>query len=317
MADALKLLVVDDTEIDRMAVRRALMRAHLDAEIQEACDVRSALDILGREPFDCAIIDYHLPDGDGLEILQGPGRANGGLPPIIILTGHGSETLAVDFMKAGASDYLPKAELTPGRIEQSVRNAIRVHQAERMAQASREQVQASEKRFRDLFENSPDAVFVEDLEGRVLDVNPAACALHGLSREQLAGRRVEDLVPERHREQVLKGFAQFVSGERTQAEGFSLGPDGREVPVEVRCRRIEFSHRPALLLHVRDITELKEARDRLEQRVAERTAELSEANIALQREMAERQEAEERAGQLYEQLTHAARLSSMGEMAAG
>jgi PAS domain S-box-containing protein len=53
----------------------------------------------------------------------------------------------------------------------------------------------SEQRFRDLFEGSPDAIFVEDFEGTVLDVNPAACRLHGVRREDLIGKSVAQLVP--------------------------------------------------------------------------------------------------------------------------
>ena len=54
----------------------------------------------------------------------------------------------------------------------------------------------SQQRFRDLFENSPDAIFVEDLDGTVLDVNFAACVLHGMTRDQLIGKNaLNDLVP--------------------------------------------------------------------------------------------------------------------------
>ena len=54
----------------------------------------------------------------------------------------------------------------------------------------------SQQRFHDLFENSPDAIFVEDLDGNVLDVNMAACALHGVKREELVGRNaLNNLIP--------------------------------------------------------------------------------------------------------------------------
>ena len=64
----------------------------------------------------------------------------------------------------------------------------------RAEQALRE----SEQRFRELFEGSPDAIFVEDFNGNVLDINPAACHLHGLTREELLGKNVGDLVPRNH-----------------------------------------------------------------------------------------------------------------------
>ena len=55
-----------------------------------------------------------------------------------------------------------------------------------------EELRESQQRFRDLFENSPDAIFVVDLNGKVLDVNLAACVLHGLTREQLIGKNALD-----------------------------------------------------------------------------------------------------------------------------
>jgi PAS domain S-box-containing protein len=125
----------------------------------------------------------------------------------------------------------------------------------RAEQACRE----SDQRFKDLFEGSPDAVFVEDFHGVVLDVNPAACKLHNLSREELLGRTVTDLVPEEFREEVARNFKLLADGTNVQVEGFSLTSDGRKVPVEVRSNLIQFAGKPAVLLHVRDVSERKEA----------------------------------------------------------
>jgi PAS domain S-box-containing protein len=121
---------------------------------------------------------------------------------------------------------------------------------------AREELLASERRFRDLFNNSPDAIFVEELDSRVLDVNFAACVLHGLTREQLIGKNaLHDLVPTSRREEAVRDFQKLVGGKLSWVEGEILASDGRIVPVEVRAGRVEFGGKPALLLHVRDITE--------------------------------------------------------------
>jgi PAS domain S-box-containing protein len=125
---------------------------------------------------------------------------------------------------------------------------------------AREQLRESEQRFRDLFENSPDAIFVEDLDGMVLDVNFAACVLHGLTREQLIGKNaLADLVPPARREAARNDFQKLAAGKLSWAEGESLTADGRFTPVEVRAGRINYGGKPALLLHVRDITERRAA----------------------------------------------------------
>ena len=121
----------------------------------------------------------------------------------------------------------------------------------------------SEQRFHDLFQGSPDAIFVEDLDGNVLDANPAACQLHGLTREELLGLNVSALVPADQKQDVARGFKELVEGKVRQVEGMSRSRTGALIPVEVRANRIEFAGKPAVLLHVRDITERKMAESAL------------------------------------------------------
>ena len=131
--------------------------------------------------------------------------------------------------------------------------------------------------FQTLFERSPDPIFIEDIGGNVLDCNPAAAALHGMTREQIIGKNVTELVPPGSRPKIVT----LRTGGSPEFEGFSLRADGRSIPVSIRTSSIEYLGQPALLLHVRDITEykrfeeeLQRANDELESRVQSRTAEL-------------------------------------------
>jgi len=119
----------------------------------------------------------------------------------------------------------------------------------------------SEGRFRELFERSPEAVFVEDDCGEILDANPEACRLHGLSREHLVGKNMMDLVPQASKETFSRHFPQWLSGEMTRCEGIVLSADGRETPVEVKGARIRYGKRTAVLLHAHDISERKQAEE--------------------------------------------------------
>jgi PAS domain S-box-containing protein len=115
----------------------------------------------------------------------------------------------------------------------------------------------SEQHFRELFEGSPDAVFVEDFNGTVLDLNPAACRLHGATRRDLIGKSVSDLIPPERREEAVRDFKALVEGRLEQIEGASCAQDGRVVPVEIRGGRVNYAGGEAMLLHVRDITDRK------------------------------------------------------------
>ncbi len=107
------------------------------------------------------------------------------------------------------------------------------------------------KLFHQVFEHSPDAIFIEDLNGNVLDANPAACRLHGMTHDELAGKNVAELVPPEYRPSLVHAAA-LVDGE---VEGYSLGAGGITIPVSIRSSTISYMGTTAILLHVRDITE--------------------------------------------------------------
>src|SRR5258708_37618069 len=123
----------------------------------------------------------------------------------------------------------------------------------------------SEQQFRDFSAGSPDAIFVEDFQGTVLDVNPAACQLHGMKREELVGRNLSDLVPPAAQKEASRDFGELVEGRLRQVEGFSWTADGRAIPVEVRANRVGYGGKRAVLLHVRDISQRKQLEEQLRQ----------------------------------------------------
>jgi signal transduction histidine kinase len=142
------VLVVDDDELDRMAVRRGLRQAGMPLTIEEAGDSATALAILGQRAIDCVFLDYQLPGDDGLAVLRRI-RERGIQSPVVMLTGQGDEQLAVALMKAGATDYLAKSALSPERLAQVLRYAIRVGRAEARAEQARQELRRAveEQRF--------------------------------------------------------------------------------------------------------------------------------------------------------------------------
>ncbi len=189
MNDSLRLLLVDDDEVDRMSVRRALRNAAATLDIVEAGDAASAIGHLQSGGFDCAFLDFHLPDGDGLSVLKAA-RSGGVTLPIIMLTGQGNEELAVELMRAGATDYLPKAQIKADILLHRLNNALRIHAAEAEQLRAELALQESNKRIVDILESISDAFFALDGAGRFTYINSQAETLLGKPRAALLGSEI-------------------------------------------------------------------------------------------------------------------------------
>lgn len=103
------LLVVDDSEIDRRLVA-GLLRNNSNWRLESATNGVEALERLAEAPVDLVITDLQMPELDGLELVREIG-ARFPRVPVILMTAHGSESLAIEALEAGAASYVPKAKL--------------------------------------------------------------------------------------------------------------------------------------------------------------------------------------------------------------
>lgn len=141
-----RILVVDDDKVDRMIVRRALVGDGQIFHVDEAAGADELDRNLAENAYQCIFLDYNIPGSDGLSLLKKM-RAGGVEAPIIMLTGQGDEQLAVELMKAGASDYLSKATLTPERLRQSMRSAMELSRARNEAQRAERELRSATERL--------------------------------------------------------------------------------------------------------------------------------------------------------------------------
>lgn len=109
------ILVVDDSETDRTLIG-GLLKCKLDWIVQYASDGAEACELVGQIFPDVVVTDLQMPVMDGIELCANVKREHPHVP-ILLTTGVGSEALAVDALKAGASSYVPKSRLADSLVE--------------------------------------------------------------------------------------------------------------------------------------------------------------------------------------------------------
>lgn len=117
-----KILIIEDEEPIRRVLKRILLEENDQFVIAEAKDGKEGLAALLAEDYDLILCDIKMPNKDGLEVLQAA-KDQGVLSPFIMLTGHGNIQTAVESMKIGAYDFIPKPP-DLNRLLISVRNAL-------------------------------------------------------------------------------------------------------------------------------------------------------------------------------------------------
>lgn len=178
-----KVLLVEDDEVDQMAVHRALKKGVDDDDliVVSAQDCAGAIQNLTRhDDIECVFLDYRLPDGDGLHLIQEIRKEHEFLP-LVVLTGQEDHQVAVDLMKAGAIDYLSKDNISPEHLSQSLHRAIRVYRAEKEAAAANRRLRESEERYRLILEGSNEGIWDWNVESQMVYCNDRLLQMIGLS----------------------------------------------------------------------------------------------------------------------------------------
>jgi PAS domain S-box-containing protein len=141
--------------------------------------------------------------------------------------------------------------------------------------AAEKRLRERDAQYRSIVEATSDGLIINDLDGYAVEANPAACAMHGYSHEEFIGLHRTAYV---HRDyhDALPGYIKEIEETGSiHVRGVNIRKDGRAFPVDIRGTTFLYRGKPHILALVRDVTEQLKAQELLEQRVTERTRQLS------------------------------------------
>jgi PAS domain S-box-containing protein len=186
-------------------VRRCLQQSGLRARLDEATSPAEALARVGDITYDCVLLDYYIPGVEGHSLLEAI-RTAAPAVPLVIFTGRGDEDVAVELMKTGVADYLPKASMTPERLGASLRHALELARTAEARRRAEDDLRAQEARFRTLANTIPQLAWMMDMHGHRFWFNQRWFDYTGTTLEQVRGQGWRQMHHPDHVARVVAGI---------------------------------------------------------------------------------------------------------------
>jgi PAS domain S-box-containing protein len=256
---AIKALIVDDSGSDRALVKRALAGSEEEYEIVEATSRDEVEDRLTNENFDLVISDYNILGMDGLGILEVVQNLSP-QTPLMLLTGTGSEEVAVAAMKKGAADYIVKSVNHIRKLPAAAAAVLERAALAREREELQEALRRSEEKYRTLIEAATEAVLGVAANGTVSFFSRGAERMFGYIVEEIVGRPAWELASEASREAFRQAVCRCLAGYGGRNAGGILsttlvGKSGKGFAAEVSLSAPASGAGRGLTVIVRDVTE--------------------------------------------------------------
>ncbi|PMB21954.1 hybrid sensor histidine kinase/response regulator [Fischerella thermalis CCMEE 5205] len=247
-SNLIRVLLIDDDEDDYILTRDWFKEFQVaSCTLEWVNNYQAGRNAIASGQYDVYLVDYRLGDGNGLELLR-EAIAHGCTAPIIFLTGQGDREIDIEAMKAGAADYLEKSQLAAPLLERSIRYALERKQNE---QKIREQAA--------LLDVATDAIFVQDLDGKILFWNKAAEHLYKWKKEEAIGKKASELWQEKDLSKLQAALSILMKNRAWEGELQQITKTGQEITVESRWTLVkDFDNTTQCFLVVNtDITQKK------------------------------------------------------------
>ena len=266
MATVLRVLHVEGNPFDAELVLAELRSSGFEPDSRRVETEPDYLAHLDPAP-DVILADYDLPGWDGLKALRLM-QERGLDIPFILVTGTLGDELAAECVKRGADDYIIKDRMA--RLGLAVENALEQKWLRDQKRKSEATLRDSEKRYRTLFQDSRDGIFIINLDGTFVDVNQAFLGIFGYTRENLLKINVVDF----YTDPADRGKYQLAVEDSGSVKDYEMRMrkwDGTEIDCLVTSSARRSSDGTILAYQgiVRDVTVQKREHQELDQKVRE------------------------------------------------
>ncbi|MBD0377973.1 MAG: response regulator, partial [Flavisolibacter sp.] len=192
-----RILVIDDDEDDFFILSDYLKQIEeYQLKVDWCYKFNEAVQHVRDRAYDLYFVDYRLGAKTGLDFLREAVQL-GCEEPIVLLTGKGNKKIDIEAMQTGATDYLVKTELTTDKLERCIRYSL-----ERTSYLKA--LRANERKYRNIFELSKDAVFTADKALVLKDMNMATSDLLGYTKEELKRISIYNLIADEAQKKRLE-----------------------------------------------------------------------------------------------------------------
>lgn len=195
-APNVRIVIIDDDEDDYFIITDYLKEIEgTNFEIDWCNNYNKAIENIRQRAYDIYFVDYRLGSHTGIDLLQAACTSDFD-DPIVLLTGKGNKNIDVQAMQYGATDYLIKSDLTAEKLERCIRYSLD-------RASNLKELKTRENRYRNLFENSKDAVWIADSALVFTEMNSATSKLFQMTGSELRGRSLFDFVKDENRKKQL------------------------------------------------------------------------------------------------------------------
>ncbi|MBN1289439.1 MAG: PAS domain S-box protein [Actinobacteria bacterium] len=222
-SDSLNILVIED-EPETAEILASLFKHKFSAETTVAADCESARKRLVDSLFNLITLDYQLPDGTGLELLEEI-ESMDNPPPVIMVTGHGDEEVASKSFTLGASGYVVKDNRISIMLPKAVDHAL----SQLALKKAEEEAEKERGKARDYLNIAAVMMLALNADGEITMINRKGCELLGFTEDELMGKDYfNEFVPENVREKARNSFNSVITGSESTSKDFRMLQVGRD-----------------------------------------------------------------------------------------